>query len=194
MKLKMNVEDVAVSMAKPTEIETRVKRVLDVSRSRKPLSRRLVATVILSVATGVPLLATATRQEVTVAAQPVPQITSVDNVGHKVIINAQTDGTKQMALLIGKDRWQSGKQGVIVASFEPSNEMRLENGATGHGFSFKVGGAGSSGTFYINIPYGQIVLRKNAQVSQQGGVFTIADIKQADGKLIPVTVQLADKT
>jgi hypothetical protein len=69
MKLKMNVEDVAVSMAKATEIETRLKRVLDVSRSRKPLSRRLVAIVTLSVATGVPLLATGAPQQATVTAQ-----------------------------------------------------------------------------------------------------------------------------
>jgi hypothetical protein len=79
---------------------------------------------------------------------------------------------------------------AVSATVEGSNEIRLEDGSLGRGFIFRAGGS----TTYVAItpggpvPWGEFVMRDNRNVTGIGATATFADIRKADGTLVPVSV------
>ncbi len=59
MKITMNVEDVALAMAQPSQIEQRLQAVLDGKRGRHSAGRTTIVSALLLTASAVPLLAAA---------------------------------------------------------------------------------------------------------------------------------------
>lgn len=70
MKIRMNVEDVALTMAKQSQIEQRLQTILDGKRGRHSAGRATIVSALLLTASAIPLLAAAqTRSDSAVQAQ-----------------------------------------------------------------------------------------------------------------------------
>lgn len=62
MKILMNVEDVSVTLAQPSQVSLRLRAILDKKRHRHPLRRATTVSALLLTAGAVPLLAAAQTQ------------------------------------------------------------------------------------------------------------------------------------
>ncbi len=119
----------------------------------------------------------------------------------------------------GSPNWAAGafeKSHTITASVEASASLRLEDSSVGKGFIFRVSenssppwnlpgfpahkvvppksGIESTTNVAItpngSVPFGELIFRKDAEISEKDGVFTFADIHQRDGKRVPVSVRV----
>ncbi|RYX81715.1 hypothetical protein EON83_22790 [bacterium] len=123
------------------------------------------------------------------------RIIQVFNDGQKIVVNGQNDGKSQLSLVMGSLQWtaKSERPDEFTASLEPSSKVPLGKGVTGEGFIFNVGDS----RFNISgkpVPEGELVLRRNSQIVQQGNDYVVADLMPKKGKPIPVLVRLQEKT
>ncbi len=119
------------------------------------------------------------------------RIEQVFNDGQKIVVNGRTDGRSHVSLVIGKLHWtaKGSRPDEFTASLEPSSEVPPGQKVARKGFVFNVGDS----RFYIPdspTPAGELVLRKNSQIGQQGGDFIVADMVQKNGQKVPVIVRL----
>jgi len=116
--------------------------------------------------------------------------------GAKAYIRAELDDLHELRLSIGSDAlgWSARQTGStsVTATLEASDQIKLDDGSMGHGLIFQAW----SVRHYIAItpdgpvPFGEMVFRENTNVTEKDGTFTFADIRQADGTLIPVSIRV----
>ena len=113
--------------------------------------------------------------------------------GRKADIQAELDDRHDLHLSIGNDAlgWSSQHTGStsVTATVEASSQIKMADGSIGRGLVFQAWGS----RHYIPItpegpvPYGEVVFRPNSRANESGS-FTFADIRQANGTLIPVAI------
>jgi hypothetical protein len=110
-------------------------------------------------------------------------------------IGAQLDAGEELLVFIGHESlgWSgSPNKKAVTATVKASSEIRLDDGSLGRGFTFRVGASthyvamGASGP----VPFGDLVFRVNNNISAKDGIYTFADIRKPDGKLVPVSVRV----
>ena len=132
--------------------------------------------------------------------EPAERITRVYNDGQQIVVEGQLNTPHDLLLTTnqGQPCWTSSvdpKTGTFKAFIKPSQQIPFGNGSFGRGFIFK--GSGGQANIAITkggpMPYGAFILRDNNKLTQQEGIFTVADIKQGNGTLLPVCIQLKAK-
>jgi serine/threonine protein kinase len=114
----------------------------------------------------------------------------------KATIEYEIDDAHELFLFVGAGSrgwsvWYTGTTSAI-ATVEASDQIKMEDGSLGRGFIFQVKGT----RHYIAItpdgpvPFGELVFREDANVTENEGTFTFADIRQSDGTLIPVSIRV----
>ena len=70
--------------------------------------------------------------------------------------------------------------------------MELGAGSLGKGLIFKsgIGAAHVAVTPIGPVPFGKLVFPDNGRIVEKDGVLTFADIHQADGALVPVSIRI----
>ena len=136
-----------------------------------------------------------TRTSATTA-ESVNRVLEVRCEGPKAYIRAELDDLHDLYLFIGSDAlgWSAQQTGStsVTATVEASNQVKLADGSLGSRLIFQAW----SVRHYIaitpegTVPYGEVVLRPNSGITMEDGTFTFADIRQADGALIPVSIRV----
>ncbi len=124
------------------------------------------------------------------------RVSEVRCEGSKAYIRAELDDLHDLHLFIGRDTlgWSARQAGStsLTATLEASDQIKLDDGSMWHGLIFQAW----SVRHYIAItpdgpvPFGEVVFRENTNVTENEGTFTFADIRQADGTLIPVSIRV----
>ena len=117
--------------------------------------------------------------------------------GQRVVI--ETNSAKATSLYIGDNKWGSsrirnGEKALVT--LELSDQIRLEDWSLGHGMIFAKGTGDSINKQFLAItkqgglPYGRATMRDIDAFVKTHNSVTCADIKQADGSLIPISLRL----
>jgi len=126
-------------------------------------------------------------------------IASVRFDGQKATITARLGESRELLVFVGEERvgWrvqQPNPAVPVTETVEASDRIRLEDGSYGKGFVFR----SAKSTTYVAItpagpvPFGELVFRDNPAIAETNGVFTFADIRQADGRMVPVSACVRD--
>lgn len=123
-------------------------------------------------------------------------ITNVHAEKQKVTIEARLDGRQELRVFVGEESlgWSmaASTAGEVTATVEASSQIRLENGSLGIGFIIRADG----NTTWVAmtpggpVPFGKLEFREDKDMTAQDGTWTFADIRQADGLLVPVSVKV----
>lgn len=134
----------------------------------------------------------------TVPAEPLRQneVLEVRCEGPKASVRAELDDLHELRLFIGSDAlgWSAQEAGStsVIATVEASNQMKRADGSWGSGLIFQAWGVRHN--IAINpdgpVPYGEVVFRPNSRITNENGTFTFADIRQANGTLVPVSIRV----
>jgi len=137
----------------------------------------------------------AKQAKMAVAAGP-NRVWEVRCEGPKAYIRAELDDLHDLHLFIGSDvlGWSARQTGStsVTATVEASGQIKLEDGSMGHGLVFQAWGVRHSIAITPDgpVPFGELVFRENANITEKDGTFTFADIRQADGTLVPISVRV----
>lgn len=116
--------------------------------------------------------------------------------GPKAYIRAECDDLHDLLLFIGSDAlgWSAQQTGStsVTATVEASNQMSLADGSLGSGLIFQAWGIRHNIAITPDdpVPYGEVVFRPNSRITNENGTFTFADIRQANGTLVPVSIRV----
>jgi hypothetical protein len=136
------------------------------------------------------------EQARTTAAESPNRVSQVRCEGRKAYIQAELDDLHDLRLTIGSDAlgWSSQHTGStsVTATVEASSQIKMEDGSMGRGLIFQAWGSRHYIAFTPEgpVPYGEVVFRPNSMITQKDGTFTFADIRQADGTLVPISVRV----
>ena len=116
--------------------------------------------------------------------------------GPKASIRAELDDLHELHLFIGSEAlgWSAQQTGStsVIATVEASSQLKLADGSLGSGLVFQAWGVRHN--IAINpdgpVPYGEVVFRPNSRITNENGTFTFADIRQAKGTLVPVSIRV----
>ncbi len=119
----------------------------------------------------------------------------------KATIEAQLDRQQELRVFVGEESlgWSVPAPkagGAVTLVVEASNQIRLADGSLGVGLIMQSGG---STTFVAMtpggpVPFGELEFRENRNITDEGGTYTFADIRKADGTLVPVSVKVRNKS
>jgi serine/threonine protein kinase len=116
--------------------------------------------------------------------------------GPKASIRTELDDLHELHLFIGSDAlgWSASQTGStsLTATVEASNQMSLADGSLGSGLIFQAWGIRHNIAITSDgpVPYGEVVFRPNSRITNENGTFTFADIRQANGRLVPVSTRV----
>ena len=116
--------------------------------------------------------------------------------GRKAYIQAELDDLHELQLIIGSDAlsWSAQRTGSTstTATVEAADQIKVDNGSTGHGLVFQAWSVRHNIAITPDgpLPYGEVVFRTNSMITQKDGTFTFADIRQANGTLVPVSIRV----
>jgi predicted Ser/Thr protein kinase len=167
------------------------------SRAAWPWIVAAVGVVLLVPAMGIGyLLLSYSPTERIVRRESPNRVLEVRCEGPKAYVQAELDDRHDLHLFIGNDAlgWSAQQTGStsVTATVEASSQIKMEDGSMGRGLIFQAWGS----RHYIAIspegpvPHGEVVFRTNPMITQKDGTFTFADIRQANGMLIPVSIRV----
>jgi hypothetical protein len=80
----------------------------------------------------------------------------------------------------------------VTATVEAFHQVKLADGTLGNRLSFQAWSVRHNIAITPNgpVPYGEVVFREDANVTDEDGTLTFADIRQADGTLVPISVRV----
>lgn len=123
-------------------------------------------------------------------------ISRVHTDGQKADVEARLDQDDELWMFIGDESlgWSMSRPrgGAIEATVRASNQIELGAGSLGKGLVFE----SENGAAYVAIdpvgpvPFGELIFRANDKIIKKDGVHTFADIHQADGALVPVSIRI----
>jgi serine/threonine protein kinase/signal peptidase I len=130
---------------------------------------------------------------------------SVVTEGQKATITARLEKDQEFMVFVGRPEspgWTTrhgfsldpaaSKTQTIIETVEALDRVRLQDGSYGKGFG--IGSAQSMMHVAIipdgPVPYGELIFRKNSDITETNGVFTFADIRKADGTLVPISARV----
>ena len=189
----------AITMAKKGQLEGRLHAVLDPRRNRRVVTRAmLVLSIILTGLIALPLAA------VTLAQKKTPNsVSEVRCENNRATIKYESDEVHEIFVSVGNESYGWwGFRGALsgTATVEASDQIKMENGSLASGFMVRVKSAGFEGCAFASItpdgkiPFGDLVFRKNANITNTDGAFTFADIHQANGTLVPIFARVRPST
>ena len=119
--------------------------------------------------------------------------------GRKAYIQAELDDLHELQLIIGSDAlsWSAQRTGStsMTATVEAADQIKMDDGSTGHGLVFQAWSVRHNIAITPDgpVPYGEVVFRTNSMITQKDGTFTFADIRQANGTLVPVSIRVCPR-
>ena len=114
----------------------------------------------------------------------------------KAYVQAELDDLHELHLFIGSDAlgWSAQQTGStsVTATVEAADQIKLDDGSTGHGLIFQAWSVRHNIAITPDgpVPYGEVVFRTNSMITQKNGTFTFADIHQTNGTLVPVSIRV----
>jgi len=126
-------------------------------------------------------------------AAPRNAVGAVHCTDRKAVIDYSVDADHELFLFVGSGYpgWSAGQgPGPARATVEASDQVRLDDGSMGRGFVFVAGGVRTAVAITEGgpVPFGDLVFRPEGAITGQAGTFTFADLRQADGPLVPLSV------
>ncbi len=124
-------------------------------------------------------------------------ITKVSTAGQKATINANVGAGEELRVFVGDEGtgWSAstGVPKVMQITMEASDQVMLDDGGKGKGFILTMG---PNNVFHVpivkngQVPFGELVIRPSNAILNQNGVWSFADIRLPDGKLVPISVKV----
>ena len=121
-------------------------------------------------------------------------VLEVSSVGQKAHIRAELDDLHELRLFIGSDAlgWSARRTGStsVMATVEASGQVKLADGSSESGLVFQAWSVRHNIAMSPDgpVPYGEVVFRPTSRITNENGTFTFADIRQANGTLVPISV------
>ena len=127
------------------------------------------------------------------------EITKIHTEAKKAVIDAHLGSGEELLVFIGDETlgWSLplAESKTNTAVVEASNAIPLDDGSLGDGFTLRASGNTVNVAITPDgpVPFGRLVFRADEAVSSKDGIFTFADIHQADGSRVPVSVRVRKK-